>query len=128
MHLSAHAFQVTEMCELFGGRKLQLAYTAALVFYTFFALWGYGAVFGDAMSTYAPVPFLGEVGAYSMYVLLFAFVVVPLSTMEIKEQAAFQVHRKNRVVGGRWTIELPKLGFKYFGSIHPSFGLLKIYR
>lgn len=59
--------------------------------YNFFALWGYAAVFGDALSTYAPVPFLGDSGAYRMYVVLFSLVVVPLSTMEIKEQAVFQV-------------------------------------
>lgn len=72
-------------------RRFQLSYTIALMSYNFFALWGYGAVFGDALSTYAPVPFLGDAGAYRMYVVLFALVVVPLATMEIKEQAVFQV-------------------------------------
>ncbi|CAM9330066.1 unnamed protein product [Hapterophycus canaliculatus] len=62
-----------------------------LFLYMFCALWGYGAVFGEALATYAPVPFLGEMGAYRMYVVLFGLVVVPLSTLDIKEQATFQV-------------------------------------
>lgn len=59
--------------------------------YMFCALWGYGAVFGQALATYAPVPFLGAMGAYRMYVVLFGLVVVPLSTLDVKEQATFQV-------------------------------------
>lgn len=62
-----------------------------LFLYMFCALWGYGAVFGEALATYAPVPFLGDMGAYRMYVVLFGLVVVPLSTLDIKEQAVFQV-------------------------------------
>lgn len=62
-----------------------------LFLYMFCALWGYGAVFGEALATYAPVPFLGQMGAYRMYVVLFGLVVVPLSTLDIKEQATFQV-------------------------------------
>lgn len=57
----------------------------------FCALWGYGAVFGQSLATYAPVPFLGETGAYRLYVVLFSCIVVPVSTLDIKEQAAFQV-------------------------------------
>ncbi|CAM9635109.1 unnamed protein product [Pylaiella littoralis] len=91
MRLSAHAFQMTEMCDIFGGRRLQRAFNLNLFLYMFCALWGYGAVFGQALATYAPVPFLGAVGAYRMYVFLFGLVVVPLSTLEIKEQATFQV-------------------------------------
>ncbi|CAM9146857.1 unnamed protein product [Ectocarpus sp. 12 AP-2014] len=91
MRLSSHAFQMTEMCELFGGRMLQRAFNFMLFLYMFCALWGYGAVFGEALATYAPVPFLGPVGAYRMYVVLFGMVVVPMSTLEIKEQATFQV-------------------------------------
>lgn len=59
--------------------------------YMFCALWGYGAVFGQSLATYAPVPFLGETGAYRLYVVLFSCIVVPMSTLDIKEQAAFQV-------------------------------------
>ena len=62
-----------------------------LFMYMFCALWGYGAVFGEALATYAPVPFLGSMGAYRLYVVLFGLVVVPLSTLDIKEQAIFQV-------------------------------------
>eukprot|EP00752_Nemacystus_decipiens_P009075 g8103.t1 len=91
MKLSSHAFQMTEMCEIFGGRKLQRAFNLMLFMYMFCALWGYGAVFGEALATYAPVPFLGATGAYRMYVVLFGLVVVPLSTLDIKEQAVFQV-------------------------------------
>ncbi|CAM9126041.1 unnamed protein product, partial [Laminaria digitata] len=91
MKLSSHAFQMTEMCELFGGRRLQRAFNLCLFLYMFCALWGYGAVFGQSLATYAPVPFLGETGAYRLYVVLFSFIVVPLSTLDIKEQAAFQV-------------------------------------
>ncbi|CAM9145975.1 unnamed protein product, partial [Hapterophycus canaliculatus] len=91
MRLSSHAFQMSEMCELFGGRKLQRAFNLMLLLSMFCALWGHGAVFGDALATYAPVPFLGDAGAYRMYVVLFGLVVVPLSTLDIKEQATFQV-------------------------------------
>lgn len=66
-----------------------------LFLYMFCALWGYGAVFGEALATYAPVPFLGATGAYRMYVILFGLIVVPLSTLDIKEQAAFQVKMLN---------------------------------
>eukprot|EP00903_Cladosiphon_okamuranus_P005331 g5329.t1 len=91
MKLSYHAFQMTEMCEIFGGRRLQRAFNLCLFMYMFCALWGYGAVFGEALATYAPVPFLDATGAYRMYVFLFGLVVVPLSTLDIKEQATFQV-------------------------------------
>lgn len=72
----------------------------------FCALWGYGAVFGQALATYAPVPFLGAVGAYRMYVFLFGLVVVPLSTLDIKEQATFQVRYSLQFVTytSRWKI------------------------
>ncbi|CAN0549295.1 unnamed protein product, partial [Ectocarpus sp. 8 AP-2014] len=69
----------------------QRAFNFTLFLYMFCALWGYGAVFGEALATYAPVPLLGPVGAYRMYVVLFGMVVVPMSTLEIKEQATFQV-------------------------------------
>lgn len=91
MLLGAHAFQMAEMCQLFGGYKLQLAFTVTLMSYNFFSLCGHCALFGNGLATYAPLPFLGEVGSYRMYVLLFSIVMVPLSTMEIKEQAGFQV-------------------------------------
>ena len=31
MRLSSHAFQMTEMCELFGGRRLQVCFFTARV-------------------------------------------------------------------------------------------------
>ncbi|CAN0378008.1 unnamed protein product [Ascophyllum nodosum] len=91
MRLSTHAFQVSEMCEMFGGRKLQRAYNVLLFLYMFCALWGYAAVFGEALATYAPLPFLGYTGAYRLYVMVFGAVVVPLSCTNIKEQALFQI-------------------------------------
>lgn len=62
-----------------------------LVVYTFCVLWGFGAVFGSSLAAYAPVPHVGPEGAYRIYVVLFALIVVPLSTLHMKEQAAFQV-------------------------------------
>ncbi|CAN0377975.1 unnamed protein product [Ascophyllum nodosum] len=94
MRLSTHAFQVSEMsemCEMFGGRKLQRAYNALLFLYMFCALWGYAAVFGEALATYASLPFLGYTGAYRLYVMVFGAVVVPLLCTNIKEQALFQI-------------------------------------
>ncbi|CAM9564587.1 unnamed protein product [Ascophyllum nodosum] len=91
MRLSTHAFQVSEMCEMFGGRKLQRAYNVLLFLYMFCALWGYATVFGEALATYAPLPFLRYTGAYRLYVMIFGAVVVPLSCMGIKEQALFQI-------------------------------------
>ncbi|CAN0024691.1 unnamed protein product, partial [Discosporangium mesarthrocarpum] len=90
MHLSNHAYQVTEMCEIFGGSAFQRLYTLGLFLYMAGALWGYGAVFGAALSAYAPIPGLAEAEAYQLYIFLFAAVVVPLSVLDIKEQAGFQ--------------------------------------
>lgn len=69
----------------------QRAFNLCLFLYMFCALWGYGAVFGQSLATYAPVPYLGEKGAYRLYVVLFSCIVVPMSTLDIKEQAVFQV-------------------------------------
>lgn len=74
----------------------QRAFNLCLFLYMFCALWGYGAVFGQSLATYAPVPFLGEEGAYRLYVVLFSLIVVPMSTLNIKEQAAFQASNLGR--------------------------------
>ncbi|CAN0003195.1 unnamed protein product, partial [Phaeothamnion confervicola] len=91
MGLSAHAFQVTEMCEIFGGERVKVIYDGVIALYIFCTLWGYSTVFGAAMAAHLTPGGLPEEVGYVVYVALFAAVVVPLSCMDVKEQVAFQV-------------------------------------
>jgi hypothetical protein len=89
--LSHHTFQVSELCELFGGPSVRCAYDLTMVLYMFTTLWGYTAVFGKAMSANAPLPGLDDDQTYVAYVALFAAIVVPLSVVDVKEQVPFQI-------------------------------------
>lgn len=60
--------------------------SASLDIYGF--LWAYGCVFGSAMSRLLP---LGFADPYALWLVVFACIVIPLSTLNLSEQAIVQV-------------------------------------
>lgn len=95
--ISSRSFEVTELCSIFGGRKLHTAYTCLFLCYLLSTSWAYAFVFSEALSTEVPI-FGFQVCSpddpcplYRVYALVFLSVAVPLSLLEPTEQAAFQV-------------------------------------
>mmetsp|Transcript_1961 Transcript_1961/g.3031 ORF Transcript_1961/g.3031 Transcript_1961/m.3031 type:complete len:584 (-) Transcript_1961:611-2362(-) len=82
-------FELTELCQIFlGDRGLQL-YGMFVVLDTYGFLWAYGSVFGAAMAHTFPIE--SDFESYHIYVVLFAFIVVPMSFLELSEQAVAQM-------------------------------------
>ena len=102
-------FEPSEMCELFVGRWLKIVFLILLVIYTFLALLSYSTVTGSAWSVNIPLnfgtlerctdqdflhqilPHGGCLNAYRFCLFLFAVVVIPLSLLDLKEQAIVQL-------------------------------------
>ena len=102
-------FEASEMCELFGGRWLKIAYLLLLTILTFIACTAYCTVAGSAWASSLPLDFsrveectgedfkghiLPDDGcgyAYRFCVFLFACIVIPLSLLSLKEQIVVQV-------------------------------------
>ena len=102
-------FELSEMCELFVGRWLKIVYLLLLTAYIFLALLSYSAVTGSAWSVNIPLnfgtleectdqDFLHQIlphgrclNAYRFCLFLFAVVVIPLSLLDLKEQAIVQL-------------------------------------
>eukprot|EP00455_Lapot_gusevi_P012607 TRINITY_DN1601_c0_g1_i3.p1 TRINITY_DN1601_c0_g1~~TRINITY_DN1601_c0_g1_i3.p1 ORF type:complete len:523 (-),score=75.63 TRINITY_DN1601_c0_g1_i3:41-1609(-) len=98
-----------EMNELVGillGGPAQRLYEATVCIYLVAALWSYTSVFASALASRIPVSFLNDgntcdvyaAGAgsgcfelYLFYAVIFAVVVVPLTTLDLSEQKIVQV-------------------------------------
>ena len=82
-----HKFEVGDLCEIFLGKQGRYAYTATICVYLYGTLWAYATVFAKAMTTHL------NIGKYSygLYLLLYAFLVVPPSLLELSEQIIVQV-------------------------------------
>mmetsp|Transcript_20851 Transcript_20851/g.34606 ORF Transcript_20851/g.34606 Transcript_20851/m.34606 type:complete len:518 (-) Transcript_20851:272-1825(-) len=103
-----HAFTMSEMSEMFCGKRLLKVYISLLLFQIFFTLVGFTTVFSSTMSNYLSVPFMngGQTCQFSentlssdtgcsqlrcFWIVFLGVVVVPLSAKGIKEQIGFQV-------------------------------------
>ncbi|KAG5188382.1 hypothetical protein JKP88DRAFT_353407 [Tribonema minus] len=100
--LRRHAYQVSELCELFGGDGVRRAYDIVMVLYMLCTLWGYSAVFGKALASNVPLADLDFDAAFLAYIALFAAVVVPLSVMDVREQVQFQQAQVQVSAGGMY--------------------------
>ena len=98
--------EMTEVCDLLVGPKAKVAYCVMLASYQVISLWGYASVFGQAMAGLLSLPGLGPscdiyansagdtdecASLYRGWVAVFATLAIPLSILDPKEQATFQV-------------------------------------
>jgi amino acid permease len=79
--------EIVELCEIFypAGRPY---FIFILSVYMYGALWAYCTVFANALATTAPI--LGD-ESYYFYLVVYAFVVVPMSCLELSEQVTIQI-------------------------------------
>ena len=107
-------FEISELCEIFFNRWVKYLYVVVVALNGFLACWSYSAVFGSAWASNIPLNFgtlhqcshdafhhrLLPTGtpeldscrnAYYFCLFLFSLIVIPLSLLELKEQAIFQM-------------------------------------
>lgn len=103
-------FEPSELCEVFAGRWLKVVYLVVLTVYTFLACLSFSTVAGSAWAVNLPFNFssvqqCSELdfknstlpqdescrNTYWICLAIFAAIVVPLSLIELKEQAIVQV-------------------------------------
>ena len=108
-HISIYRkFEPSELCHVFIGQWLKVIYIVLLTVHSFLALLSYSTVTGTAWSVNLPLnfstleqctdkdffqkwlPFDGCLNAYRFSLFLFAVVVIPLSLLDLKEQAIVQ--------------------------------------
>ena len=82
-----HKYELGDLCEIFLGKQGRYAYTATICIYLYGTLWAYATVFSKAMTTHLNI---GK-HSYGLYLLLYAFLVVPPSLLELSEQIVVQV-------------------------------------
>ena len=107
-------FEISELCEIFFNRWAKYLYIIVVILNGFLACWSYSAVFGSAWASNIPLNFgtlhqcshdafhhrLLPTGtpeldscrnAYYFSLFLFSLIVIPLSLLELKEQAIIQM-------------------------------------
>ena len=95
--LSDRTFEVCELCRIFCGKRLEMAYAGTFLLYYLATLWAYAFVFAEALSTFSPL--FGHEACkhdvacttYRKCAAAFAVLAVPLSILEPGEQITFQV-------------------------------------
>ena len=85
-----HRYELTELCKIFLGDTGLKVYGISVALDCYGFLWAYASVFGAAMAHSFPL-FGPGVDCYHMYVILFAIIVVPMSFLELAEQASMQI-------------------------------------
>ena len=98
--------EITEVCELLVGPRMKAFYCTCLSLYQLGTLWSYASVFGEAVASVVPLPgFNGGstcdiydadnatscLSLYRAWVGVFTLIGVPLSLLDVREQAGFQV-------------------------------------
>ena len=107
--IATRKFETSEMCELFGGRWVKVAYMLLLTIQSFLACVSYCSVAGSAWASSLPlnfgrleecksedfkrliIPEDGCLYAYRFCVFLFACIIIPLTLLSLKEQVVVQV-------------------------------------
>jgi amino acid permease len=89
-------FDIPEMCQFYLGDKGLKAYGIAVTLDIYGFLWAYTSVFASAMAKALPLfaddlPYYWYRDSYPVYVFIFACIVVPISLLELNEQASLQV-------------------------------------
>lgn len=84
-----HRYEITELCHIFLNDTGLRIYGLFVALDCYGFLWAYASVFASAMAHSFPV--LGVDSDYHLYVAGFALIVVPMSFLELSEQAATQV-------------------------------------
>jgi hypothetical protein len=102
-------FEVSELSEIFVGKWFKYTYLVIVTIYAFFGLWSFSSVAGTAWATNIPynfpdtetcdedaflyqiLPSGGCLYSYYFSLFLFALIVVTLSVLNLREQAAIQV-------------------------------------
>jgi len=79
--------EMTELCRMFLGERAKQAFACVISVYMYGTLWAYITVFAKAFA----IVFNFSTYSYELYLVLFAFIVVPLSLMELSEQVYIQV-------------------------------------
>jgi len=79
--------EMTELCRMFLGERAKQAFACVIAVYMYGTLWAYITVFAKAFA----IVFNFSPYSYQLYLVLFAFIVVPLSLMELSEQVYVQV-------------------------------------
>jgi amino acid permease len=85
-----HKYELTELCKIFLGDTGLKVYGISVALDCYGFLWAYASVFGAAMAHSFPL-FGPGVDCYQIYVILFAVIVVPMSFLELAEQASMQI-------------------------------------
>lgn len=102
--ITQRKFELTELCELFLGKRFKNCYIFVLSMYMLGVLWSFSSVFATSAAENIPVFFLNDgktcdieedphgcLWNYRFFLGIFAAVVIPLSCLELKEQVCVQV-------------------------------------
>lgn len=85
-------YEINELSEIFLGKFGKHMYTLSIIIYLYTTLWVYATVFALAFSSHTPD--LGQdliISPYQLYILIFCFIVGPISLLELSEQIYIQV-------------------------------------
>ena len=83
-------FEITALCRLFLGAWGEKTYVISIALDIYGCLWGFTSVFASSLAL--ALPFGNHYEAdYTLYALVYAILVIPLSCLELKEQVMFQV-------------------------------------
>jgi amino acid permease len=77
-------FDIPELCEKFLGVMGKRLYVLNILLYIYGALCAYATIFTDSLNSLIENEY-----AYTLFLMLFAFIVVPMSLMELEEQVNF---------------------------------------
>mmetsp|Transcript_20916 Transcript_20916/g.37782 ORF Transcript_20916/g.37782 Transcript_20916/m.37782 type:complete len:544 (-) Transcript_20916:182-1813(-) len=108
-------FDLTELCQLFFGRWGLQVYGIAVVLDIYGFLWAYSSVFAAAMANTFPLMGPG-VDCYPIYIVIFAIFVVPMSFLELSEQAMIQVFLSGCRIAMMLLMVLTPIAATAFGS------------
>ena len=86
-----HTFEVTELCDKFLGPLGVRVYSVFIALYFYGTLWAYSSVFANSFDAIFGSSIDGESGAYEVFLVIFACIVVPISMLELTEQVYIQV-------------------------------------
>ena len=103
--VGSRKFELPDLFDMFLGFTAKRTYVAFLTVYFFGFLWAYASVFAASAAGNIPLPGInnsevcdisvnssaGCAALYSVYLVILAIIVVPLTCLELKEQVCVQV-------------------------------------
>jgi len=136
-------FEIIELTSMFLGKKGETFYLIAICLLMYGTLWAYTSVFSSAMSEAIPIAKLLNLDYisddYTIWCIVFAIIVVPLTCMELKEQISVQIFLSMSRVGmvffmvgsivGSFNSSSPQFGYQSSSSGSSKlFNINKIYK